>query len=231
MTQPGPRFERFLEQAARAVSGTGHHPIAILQRVQAAAENGLRDSAVPNRYRVEYSGADGSRVARIERLLISGIEQMLDEMVEERHLSRLASWDVNLLATPALAPGEIRVHASFSQPAHRGLAPSELLDRRTQVITRVQGTVLVLGDGTRVRVQHTPFVIGRANGCDLVVPDLSVSRRHAVIRSEAAGPLVLHDLESRNGIVVSGERVAELPLIPGAMFALGEASFTVEADT
>lgn len=230
MTQPGPRLERFLEQAARAVSGTGLHPIAILQRVQAAAEGGIRDSSIPNRYRVECSGADRPRVARLEPQLLSGIQRMLSEMAAERNLRRLAEWDIEFAVLPGLAPGEITVEATFAEPAHREAVAPEVLDRRTQVITRVRGTVFALGDGTRVRVLHTPFVIGRAPGCDLVVPDMSVSRRHAVVRSEAAGPLVLHDLESRNGITVRGQRVTELQLSPGTVFTLGEAEFAVEAE-
>ncbi len=229
MTQPGPRLERFLEQAARAVSGTGLHPIAVLQRVQEAAERAIRDASIPNRFRVEFSAVDRSRMARIERQLVSGIERMLDEMTAERGLARLAPWDITLIEGEGVGAAEVRVTATFAQPAHREVASPDSLERRTQVITRVRGTVLVLSDGTRVRILHTPFVIGRAPGCDLVVPDLSVSRRHAVVRSDAAGPLVLHDLESRNGVAVGEARVSELPLTPGATFSLGEATFTVEA--
>lgn len=230
MTQPGPRFERFLEQAARAVSGTGLHPIAILQQVQAAAEAGIRDSAMPNRYRVELGSVDFDRIRRIEPQLVAGITRMLDELASARSLSRLADWEVAFAPVAGVPGGEVRVIASFAQPAHREEARRDVLERRTQVITRVKGTTLVLADGSRVRILHTPFVIGRAPGCDLVVPDLSVSRRHAVIRSDAAGPLRIYDLESRNGITAHGERLPELPLPPGTTFALGEAVFTVEAE-
>jgi len=230
MTQETPRFERFLEQAARAVSGTSLHPISVLQRVQAAAESAIRGEAIPNRYRIEVSAADYQSLQGIEQSLTAGVTRMLDEMVGQRRLTRLAEWDIAFVERERLAPGEVRVGASFAEPAHRDAAAQETLDRRTQIITRVRGTTLVLADGTRVRVLHTPFVIGRAPGCDLVVADLSISRRHAVIRSDAAGPLVLHDLDSRNGVVVGGERVAELALRPGVGFALGDQAFTVEID-
>jgi hypothetical protein len=230
MTQETPRFERFLEQAARAVSGAELHPISVLQRVQAAAEGEIRGDAIPNRYRIEVGPADYQSLRRIEQSLIAGVARMLDEIASQRELTKLAAWDIALAERELLAPGNVRVAAAFAEPAHREIAAQETLDRRTQVITRVRGTTLALSDGTRVRVLHTPFVIGRAPGCDLVVADLSISRRHAVIRSDAAGPLVLHDLDSRNGVVVEGKRVPELALQPGVRFALGDQAFTVEAD-
>jgi hypothetical protein len=50
------------------------------------------------------------------------------------------------------------------------------------------------------------FVIGRSSGCHLSIDDASVSRRHAVIRIEAAGVTVA-DLGSRNGVHVNGKRI------------------------
>ncbi len=50
------------------------------------------------------------------------------------------------------------------------------------------------------------FVLGRSNGCDFVVEDPLVSRRHAriVVTPEATW---VDDLESANGVYVSGERI------------------------
>ncbi len=230
MTQETPRFERFLESAARAVSGTGIHPVAILQQVQAAGEAAIRDGAVPNRYRIRVSQHDADGVGRLERSLRSGIERMLDELMQRRHLNRLGEWDVTFEPTRELSAGEVRVTAAFAEGAHRDLATEHVLARPTEVITRVKGTVLVLPDGARIRVTHAPFVIGRAQGCDLVIPDLSISRRHAVIQAVQGRPLVLRDVESRNGISVYGERVEELDLVPGAAFELGDIGFAVEEE-
>ncbi len=230
MTQETPRFERFLESAARAVSGSGIHPIAVLQQVQAAGETGVRDGAMPNRYRIRVSQNDAVGITRLEGSLRSGIERMLDEMMQQRHLSRLGEWDIAFEPTPELSAGEVRVSAVFAEEAHRELATERALARPTEVITRLRGTVLVLPDGARIRVTHAPFVIGRAQGCDLVIPDLSISRRHAVIHAGPGRPPVLRNLESRNGIAVRGEQVVELELDPGSVFELGDVSFTVEEE-
>ncbi len=98
------------------------------------------------------------------------------------------------------------------------------------MITRQRGKWLVLEDGTRVPLTHTPFVIGRGVGCDLVVPDLSISRRHAEIWSGEGGSFTIRDLDSRNGVFLDGERVkGECSLQPGGMFSLGNARFWLEA--
>lgn len=76
-------------------------------------------------------------------------------------------------------------------------------------------------------VTHAPFFIGRAAGCDLVLPDLSISRRHAVIRVDGEG-VVLVDMDSRNGITVNGARVEQFGLYDGARFMLGDIEFVVE---
>ena len=50
-------------------------------------------------------------------------------------------------------------------------------------------------------------VIGRENGCDIVLDNISVSRRHAEIRKNPAGKYILSDLGSFNGVFVNGKRI------------------------
>jgi pSer/pThr/pTyr-binding forkhead associated (FHA) protein len=50
------------------------------------------------------------------------------------------------------------------------------------------------------------FVVGRTVGCDLVVDDALVSRRHASFRVNGDN-VELSDLGSRNGVTVNGKRV------------------------
>jgi pSer/pThr/pTyr-binding forkhead associated (FHA) protein len=60
-------------------------------------------------------------------------------------------------------------------------------------------------------------VLGRASGCDVVVPESYVSKRHAKI---LAG-LVVVDLGSSNGTHVDGKRIEEAILLTGNSFRLG----------
>jgi pSer/pThr/pTyr-binding forkhead associated (FHA) protein len=50
-------------------------------------------------------------------------------------------------------------------------------------------------------------VIGR-EGCEIVLPDPEVSRRHAALRSVGDG-IGIEDLGSLNGTFVNGERISE----------------------
>ncbi len=65
--------------------------------------------------------------------------------------------------------------------------------------------VRILRDGQPVREQiltALPVRVGRSADNDVVLFDPSVSRHHARIDRDAAGSLVVHDLESRNGVHV-----------------------------
>jgi tetratricopeptide (TPR) repeat protein len=72
--------------------------------------------------------------------------------------------------------------------------------------------------------------IGRAPQNDLILedPGKGVSRNHAEIRVQA-GRYVLVDLQSQNGIWVSGTRVPSIVLEPGVSAALGPFRLMVEA--
>jgi hypothetical protein len=223
-----PRLERFLEQAARIASGASIHPIEVLQRVHAAAEGSVREGDVANAYRVEFPIGESERFARLREQLTRGAARMLDELVAARGLRTLGPWELEFAAAASLAPGSLRVSASYREPSHR---PEAVTTGVTRVITRHRGKRLVLEDGTRVPLTHTPFVIGRGAGCDLVVPDLSISRRHAEIGGGPGGGLTIRDLGSRNGVIVDGERVTgERELPPGAVFILGDARIWLESD-
>src|SRR5262245_9341012 len=62
--------------------------------------------------------------------------------------------------------------------------------------------------------------MGRAAGADIVVPEPTVSRRHARIAFED-GMYVLHDLGSRNGTFVNGQPVRAVVLDDRDVIRLG----------
>lgn len=63
--------------------------------------------------------------------------------------------------------------------------------------------------------------LGRDDGCDVVVLHPSVSRRHALLRSDGAGWMI-EDLGSKNGIRVDGQRIERHRLGRHCWFALGD---------
>lgn len=72
--------------------------------------------------------------------------------------------------------------------------------------------------------------LGRAApGFELLADDAELSRRHAVIRREEEGTLVVEDLGSRNGTWVNGERIERRRLEPGDTIRVGETTFELVA--
>lgn len=70
--------------------------------------------------------------------------------------------------------------------------------------------------------------IGRGESMDVVIDNVSVSRRHAEIREES-GAWLLRDLGSSNGTFLNGERLtADQPLKPGDEISFGKFSILFE---
>jgi hypothetical protein len=90
--------------------------------------------------------------------------------------------------------------------------------------------LVIVHDNQRTPIEGAVVQIGRAPGCDVVLDDRNVSRRHAEIRRR--GPVVvLIDLDSTNGTIVNGRRVREHPLADGDRITLGNSRLTFERRT
>lgn len=75
-------------------------------------------------------------------------------------------------------------------------------------------------DGTsQYTLQADAVTIGRMGSNDIVLPFSHISRRHAEVRW-ANGCWWIADLQSTNGLHISGQRIQEAPLQPGAVIAL-----------
>jgi ABC-type multidrug transport system ATPase subunit/pSer/pThr/pTyr-binding forkhead associated (FHA) protein len=113
---------------------------------------------------------------------------------------------------------------------------STTIDRQLTVhLGSPDGPTLTLTPGIRpitaqVPIHPTPaspvVSIGRDAANDVVVEDLVVSRRHAILRNDANG-VVLEDLASRNGTFVNGQRIAQQQVVEGDVVAIGHAAFRV----
>jgi DNA-binding NtrC family response regulator len=66
-------------------------------------------------------------------------------------------------------------------------------------------------------------VLGRAegDGVSLALDDVRVSRRHAEVTSNDDGDWRIHDLGSKNGLFIDGERVETAPLTEGSRIRIG----------
>ncbi len=77
------------------------------------------------------------------------------------------------------------------------------------------------GDPRRVALNARCTRFGRGADCQVVLAGGEASRHHAEI--SRVGPVyVIRDLGTRNGTSDDGKRVAEAPLVPGAVVRMGE---------
>ncbi len=66
--------------------------------------------------------------------------------------------------------------------------------------------------------------IGRASGCELQIDSSSVSRHHALMLM-GQRDVIIEDLNSTNGVLVNGRKIARQLLNDGDMVTIGEAQF------
>jgi pSer/pThr/pTyr-binding forkhead associated (FHA) protein len=71
------------------------------------------------------------------------------------------------------------------------------------------------------------MLLGRSGGCDLLLDDLTVSRRHAQLFFRE-GRWIVIDLESTNGTYINDERVQRAELLPGDIVMLGAERLRVD---
>jgi two-component system, NtrC family, response regulator HydG len=80
--------------------------------------------------------------------------------------------------------------------------------------------------GRVYRIGAEELTIGRLESSNICVPDLAISRRHAVIRREG-DRIRLEDLGSRNGCYVNNVPTANQELVDGDRIGIGESLFVI----
>jgi hypothetical protein len=93
--------------------------------------------------------------------------------------------------------------------------------------THVATLRLVPASGSPIEITQDQVLLGRDPGCDFVLNDGSVSRRHARIERRGTGWAVV-DQGSANGTFVDSNRVADAALRSGQDVRFGSLSYRVE---
>ncbi len=88
---------------------------------------------------------------------------------------------------------------------------------------------LIEGEERVVPLAGARLTLGRGQDNDVVLPDVSVSRHHAELRS-AAGAWTVHDLQSTNGILLNRIPVESAPLHVGDRLEVGIFVLAVESE-
>jgi hypothetical protein len=168
--------------------------------------------------------AAGSSQRRISRTLNAAYATGL--LSEDTFVRRLDE----LVAGPVIDPGGLVGDLNLRRDARRHV-PRPLRAFIAGVRYRLGATGDRLLPRTLLALDWTgadsELLLGRHHGCDVMLGDASVSRRHAQLRFRE-GRWILQDLASRNGTTVNGVRVGRCELRPGDVIEVGETRLLVD---
>jgi Protein of unknown function (DUF3662)/FHA domain len=200
---------------------------------------------VPNEYTIYLSTQDRRQFGGYEESLVGELEEYLAEHARREQYAVLTAPKVRVTTDDDLAVGEFgiatRLVAADAEAA-TGRAPEppppelRLEEPQQTMIYRPptvpdaepeappqppEREVITLAiDGRKQEVTTPRVVLGRSRACDVRVPDVNVSRRHAEIRQEGTTYWIV-DLDSTNGTVVNGRQVERERLRDGDTITLG----------
>jgi len=243
------RLEGLVEGAFAKVFKGVVHPVEILNAMQREAEAHKAILAggrtlVPNRYVIDLSPYDHSRLAPYAAALAQELAQSQAEFIGEQAWTVYGDVIVEIERGDGLDTGMFRVTAEVytggdvapvQQPAYdQGYQQPGGYDQQVGGGYPPHGggqrnVRLVGGDGRTYPLQMGSTVIGRGDQANLRLPDVGISRRHARLDFDG-NQVVLTDLGSTNGTMVNGQRVSAVALNPGDMIQLGTTTLTFRVD-
>ncbi|GAA0808453.1 phosphopeptide-binding protein [Spirilliplanes yamanashiensis] len=247
------RLEGLVEGAFAKVFKGVVHPVEILNAMQREAEAHKAILAggrtlVPNRYVIDLSPYDHSRLAPYAAALAQELAQSQAEFIGEQAWTVYGDVIVEIERGDGLDTGMFRVTAEVytggdvapvQAPAYdQGGYGQPAYDQQPQMGGGYpphgghggqRNVRLVGGDGRTYPLQMGSTVIGRGDQANLRLPDVGISRRHARLDFDG-NQVVLTDLGSTNGTMVNGQRVSAVALNPGDMIQLGTTTLTFRVD-
>ncbi len=243
------RLEGLVEGAFAKVFKGVVHPVEILNAMQREAEAHKAILAggrtlVPNRYVIDLSPYDHSRLAPYAAALAQELAQSQAEFIGEQAWTVYGDVIVEIERGEGLDTGMFRVTAEVytggevapvQQPAYDAGPQYPPYDQQHHGGYQQHGgpngrsVGLVSGDGRTYPLQMGSTVIGRGDQANLRLPDVGISRRHARLDYDG-NQVVLTDLGSTNGTMVNGQRVSAVALNPGDMIQLGTTTLTFRVD-
>ncbi|MCW2770933.1 MAG: hypothetical protein JWR27_2366 [Aeromicrobium sp.] len=221
------RFEQRLEGAvtgafARAFR-SAVQPVEIAAALQREVDNSAHILSrermlVPNDFTVELSPPDFERLNPFSSTLSDELSTLVKEHVEEQRYTMAGTLAISFKQTGELSTGRFRVR-SRTTAAVTPVAGQRMGD------TAVRASNVVLEvNGMKHPLTAPGVVIGRGNEADLKIDDPGISRRHAQIKIHQSGPettVTIVDLDSTNGVVLNGHRVATAAVGNGSEIRLG----------
>ncbi len=204
---------------------------------------------VPNEYTLYLCPGDREQFASYEDSLLTELSDYLSEHARREGYALLSTPTVLMEEDEDLGVGEFGIATRMVQPERpQSPTPPDVVPQAVPSQTRIyrpppteavsaelaeehdlaRTPAAVIVSGTRRELGDGALVVGRASGCDVVVDDPNVSRRHAEIRRED-GAYWIVDLGSTNGVTVNGKRVERARLTPEDHILIGTTEVRFES--
>ncbi len=203
---------------------------------------------VPNEYTVYLSPTDRKQFAGYEESLVGELQEYLSEHAQRERYALLGPPRVLVTVDDDLAVGEFGIATRLVADEEQEKPPAELpVDQPAQTMIYkaavpvpapqveaepepepVRRTYTLTVAGRPHELSAATVVLGRSRECDVRVADLNVSRKHAEVREDGDGH-VLVDLGSTNGTLLNGRRVERERLEDGDTITLGSTDIVFTA--
>jgi hypothetical protein len=209
------RLERLVEGVFARAFRSSLRPVELGRRLAREMDLqrtvGVRGETIaPNRFRFALSPRDRESFASFEEALRRELADAAREHARSEGYVLLGPVEVELVTDPTVTTGQFLLAGEVAAAPGGGPA-----------------WALVLPDGRRVTLGEESVVIGRLPECDVVVADPGVSRRHAEVRPEGDGWVIV-DLDSTNGTRVNGVGVKRRRLADGDVITMGNTAIRFE---
>lgn len=221
------RFEQRLEGAVTGAFARAFRSAVQPVEIAAALQREIDNSAhilsrermlVPNDFTVELSPSDFERLAPFSGTLADELKTLVQEHVTEQRYTLTGPLAISFVNTGELSTGRFRVRSRTNSSVTPVVG-----QRMTETAIRSSGVVIEV-NGMKHPLNPPGVVIGRGNEADLKIDDPGISRRHAQIQVKQGADSVsvtVLDLESTNGVVLNGHKVATGVVTDGSEIRLG----------
>ena len=209
------RLERLVEGVFAKTFRSGLKPVEVGRRLTRDMDLhrtlGVNGPLAPNHFSVALSEADSEQFESFSEVFTRELAESARDHARAEGYGFVGPVHVELHVDPSLTQGQFLVVSGFQEAPGGAPVGSIFLD-----------------DGRRVEIGETPLVIGRMPECDVPLSDPNVSRRHAEVRRQGTGFVVV-DLGSTNGTRVNGAQVKERLLNNGDEITVGASNLRFEA--
>jgi Protein of unknown function (DUF3662)/FHA domain len=248
------RLEGLVEGFFTRVFRSGLQPVEVGRRIlREMAENktvSVNRVYAPNEFTVFMGTDDYSRFSQMEAGLQREFSELVIDAAKENRwnlmgVPRISFQELEdhkkgefkveaaLTADPDVAKGAPRVQTREPSPGDASATRAISFDTADRLgIAKAGATLVVLDDSgkpkEKISITRAPVTIGRLSTNDVVLADSNVSRRHAELRRNSTG-WVLVDLGSTNGSLVNGKLAKEHELKDGDRLSIGTSELLFES--